>query len=164
MRRLPAGALTWLETHHNAAPTTRPTVTTVAAPTVVEEIWTALHQPGGVERARKLYDEAKSRDTNAVLIPEAETNQLGYQLLQAGNFKEAIVVFQMNIEAYPRSANVYDSLSDGYLAMGNKEEALNYAEKAIQALDKDTNATAEFKQLLRESAAKKIKELQAVRK
>jgi tetratricopeptide (TPR) repeat protein len=65
----------------------------------------------------------------------------------------------MNIEAYPRSANVYDSLSDGYLAMGNKDEALKYAEKAIQALDKDTNATAEFKQLLRESAAKKIKEL-----
>jgi tetratricopeptide (TPR) repeat protein len=66
----------------------------------------------------------------------------------------------MNIEAYPRSANVYDSLSDGYLAMGNKDEALKHAEKAIhQALDKDTNATAEFKQLLRESAAKKIKEL-----
>jgi tetratricopeptide (TPR) repeat protein len=66
----------------------------------------------------------------------------------------------MNIEAYPRSANVYDSLSDGYLAMGNKDEALKHAEKAIhQGLDKDTNATAEFKQLLRESAAKKIKEL-----
>ena len=163
-KELQPQVLTWLGTHLNAAPTTRPTVTTVAAPTVVEEIWTALHQPGGVERARKQYDEAKSRDTNAVLIPEAETNQLGYQLLQAGNFKDAIVVFQMNIEAYPRSANVYDSLSDGYLAVGNKDEALKYAEKAIQALDKDTNATAEFKQLLRESAAKKIKELQAVRK
>jgi dienelactone hydrolase len=163
-KELQPQVLTWLGTHLNAAPTTRPTVTTVAAPTVVEEIWTALHQPGGVERARKLYDEAKSRDTNAVLIPEAETNQLGYQLLQAGNFKDAIVVFQMNIEAYPRSANVYDSLSDGYLAMGNKEEAVKYAEKAIEVLDKDTNATAQFKQLVRESAAKKIKELQAVRK
>ena len=163
-RELQPQVLTWLETHLKAASTTRPTGTTVAAPTVVEEIWTALHQTGGVERARKLYDEAKSRDKNAVLIPEAETNQLGYQLLQAGNFKDAIVVFQMNVEEYPRSANVYDSLSDGYLAMGNKEEALKYAEKAIQALDNDTNATAEFKQLLRESAAKKIKELQAIRK
>ncbi len=123
-----------------------------------------MHQPGGVKHARKLYDEAKSRDTNAVLIPEAETNQLGYQLLQAGNLDDAIIVFQMNVEAYPRSANVYDSLSDGYLAMGNKEEALKYAEKAIEALDKDPNATAEFKQLVRTSAAQKIKELQAVRK
>jgi tetratricopeptide (TPR) repeat protein len=70
----------------------------------------------------------------------------------------------MNIEEYPRSANVYDSLSDGYLAMGNKEEALKYAEKTIEVLDQDTNATPEIKQLIRESAARKIKELQAVRK
>jgi tetratricopeptide (TPR) repeat protein len=117
-----------------------------------------------VERARKLYDEAKGQDKNAVLIPETETNLLGYQLLQAGNFKDAVAVFQMNVEAYPRSANVYDSLSDGYLAMGNKEEALKYAQKAIEMLDKDPNATAQFKQLVRESAEKKIKELQAVRK
>jgi pimeloyl-ACP methyl ester carboxylesterase len=163
-KELEPQVLTWLQTHLNAKPTTRPTGTTVAAPTVVEEIWTALHHTGGVGRARKLYDEAKTRDKNAVLIPEAETNQLGYQLLQAGNFKDAIVVFQMNVEEYPRSANVYDSLSDGYLAIGNKEEALKYAEKAIEALDNDTNATPEFKQFLRESAAKKIKELQAVRK
>jgi tetratricopeptide (TPR) repeat protein len=156
--------LTWLDTHLRDAPTTRPTSTTVAAPTVVEEFWTALNQPGGVERARKLYDQAKSRDKSVVLFPEAETNQLGYQLLQAGNFKDAIVVFQLNVEGYPRSANVYDSLSDGYLAMGNKEEALKYAQQAIEVLDKDTNATAEFKQLIRESAARKIKELQALRK
>ena len=156
--------LTWLDTHLSGAPTTRTAGTTAAAPTVVEEIWTALNQPGGVERARKLYDETKSRDKKAVLVPEAETNQLGYQLLQAGNFKDAIIVFQMNVEEYPRSANVYDSLSDGYLAMGNKGEALKYAEKTIEVLDNDTNITAELKQLLRESAAKKIKELQAVRK
>ena len=66
----------------------------------------------------------------------------------------------MNVEAYPQSANAYDSLSDGYLAMGNKEEALKYALKAIEMLDMDTNATPEFKQLVRESAEKKIKELQ----
>jgi pimeloyl-ACP methyl ester carboxylesterase len=163
-KELQPQVLTWLETHLKDARTKRPTATTVARPTVVEEIWTALHQPGGVKHARKLYDEAKSRDTNAVLIPEAETNQLGYQLLQAGNLEDAVIVFQMNVEAYPRSANVYDSVSDAYLAMGNKEEALKYAEKAIEALDKDPNATAEFKQLVRASAAQKIKELQAVRK
>ena len=49
----------------------------------------------------------------------------------------------------------------GYLAMGNKEEALKHALKAIEMLDIDTNATPEFKQLVRESAEKKIKELQA---
>ena len=132
-----------------------------AGPTIVEEFWTALNQPGGVERARQLYDEAKSRDKGVVLFPETETNLLGYRLLQAGNFKDAIAVFHLNVEGYPRSANVYDSLSDAYLATGNKEEALKYAQKAIEMLDKDPNATPQFKQLVRESAEGKIKELQS---
>ena len=99
-----------------------------------------------------------------MLFPEAETNALGYALLQGGNVKDALVVFQLNVEAYPRSANTYDSLSDAYLAMGNKEEALKYAQKTIEMLDTDTNATAEFKQRIREGAETKIKELQAGRK
>ena len=99
-----------------------------------------------------------------MLFPETETNLLGYQLLQAGNVKDAIAVFHLNVEGYPRSANVYDSLSDAYLAMGNKEEALKYAQKAIEMLDKDPNATPEFKRLVRESAEGKIKELQSVPK
>jgi dienelactone hydrolase len=156
--------LTWFEANLRDAPATKPTATTAAGPTIVEEFWTALNQPGGVEKARKLYDEAKSRDKNIVLFPEQETNLLGYQLLQSGNFKDAIVVFQLNVDAYPLSANVYDSLSDGYLALGNKEDALKYAQKAMDMLDKDPNVTPEFKQAVRESAEKKIKDLQAVRK
>ena len=155
--------LAWLESHVRDAPAARPPVTK-AGPTIVEQFWTTLHQPGGVERARQLYDEAKSRDKSVLLFPETETNLLGYQLLQAGNFKDALAVFHLNVEGYPRSANVYDSLSDGYLAMGNKAEALKYAQKALEVLDKDTNATAQTKRLVRESAEGKIKELQAVRK
>ncbi len=116
-----------------------------------------------MERARQLYDEAKSRDKSVVLFPEPETNLLGYALLQDGKVKDAVVVFQLNVEGYPRSANAYDSLSDGYLAMGNKEEALKYARKTIEMLDSDPNATPEFKQRLREGAEQKIKELSAVK-
>jgi dienelactone hydrolase len=156
--------LAWLDSHLRDAPTTRPTGAMAGGPTVVEEFWTALNQPGGVERARKLYDDAKRRDQNDVLFPEAETNLIGYALLQDGTVKDAIAVFQLNVEAYPRSANACDSLSDGYLAMGNKEEALKYAQKAIDLLDTDPNATPEFKQLVREGAEKKIKELRAASK
>ena len=66
----------------------------------------------------------------------------------------------MIVDAYPRSANACDSLSDGYLAMGNKQEALNYAQKALEMLETDPNATPQFKRLVRESAEGKIKELQ----
>jgi pimeloyl-ACP methyl ester carboxylesterase len=156
--------LKWFETYLRDAPATKPTATTAPGPTIVEEFWTALNQPGGVDRARKMYDEAKSRDKSIVLFPETETNLLGYQLLQSDNPKDAVTVFQMNVDAYPQSANTYDSLSDGYLALGNREEALKYAQKALEMLEKDTNAPSQFKQLVRESAEKKVKELQAVRK
>jgi dienelactone hydrolase len=151
--------LTWLETHLRDAPATQPTATTAAGPTAVEQFWTTLNQPGGVERARQLYDEARSRDKSVVLFPETETNLLGYTLLQDGNAKDALIVFQMNVEGYPRSANAYDSLSDGYLAVENKAEALKYARKTLDVLATDPNATPQLKQLLREGAEKKIKEL-----
>jgi dienelactone hydrolase len=160
---LPSQILAWLDSHLRAAPAERPAVTT-SGPTIVEQFWTALKQAGGVERARQLYDEAKRRDPGVVLFPETETNLLGYQLLRSSNVKDAIALFHLNAEAYPRSANVYDSLSDAYLAGGNKEEALKYAQKAIAALDTDPNATPEFKRLVRESAEGKIKELQSGQK
>jgi hypothetical protein len=70
-----------------------------------------------------------------------------------------VVIFQMNADEYPASANVYDSLSDAYLADGNQEKALAMAEKALAALDKDTQAPEAFKQQIRESAEGKIKQL-----
>ena len=156
--------LTWLEKYVRDAPATRPTGTPAGQPTVIEAFWTTLNQPGSVERARQLYDEAKSRDKSVVLFPEGETNLLGYALLQDGNAKDAVTVFRMIVEAYPQSANAYDSLSDGYLALGDKENTLKYAQKTLDTLDTDPNMTPQLKQLLREGAAKKIKDLQAAGK
>jgi len=163
-KELQPRVLAWFERHVRDAPATRPTVTTDAGPTIVEQFWTTLNQPGGVTRARQLYDAAKSRDKSVVLFPEGETNLLGYQLLRDGNTRDAVSLFQMNVEGYPRSANACDSLSDAWLAAGDKEQALKYAQKAIAMLDQDPDATPQFKQLIRESAEGKIKQLQGDRK
>jgi Tfp pilus assembly protein PilF len=64
--------------------------------------------------------------------PEAEMNQLGYAALQA--FKNpplAVWVFRQNADAYPESANVYDSLGDGLLAMGDTTAAMTQFRRAI---------------------------------
>ena len=42
-------------------------------------------------------------------IKENEINGVGYQLLQNGKKKEAIEVFKINVENFPKSGNVYDS-------------------------------------------------------
>jgi len=151
--------LTWFETHLRNAPLKPAQTTTAAAPSPIEEFWTTLTQPDGVARARKMYDDARRRDPKVVLFPESEANAYGYQLLQAGNAKDAIVVFQMNVGAYPQSANTYDSLSDAYLAAGNREEVLRNAEKALATLPKDASATEELRAAILESAEKKIREL-----
>ncbi len=151
--------LGWLDAHLRKDATAAPASSAKAEPSPAETLWAALNEPGGVERARKMYDELKVRHKDVVLLPETETNLLGYQLLQSGNAKDAVAVFQLNADTYPQSANTYDSLSDGYLALGKTEEAKKYAEKAIQLLDKDVEASPQFKQLVRESAEKKLKEL-----
>ena len=64
--------------------------------------------------------------------PEAETNQLGYGALQ--NLKKpalAVWVFRQNVDAYPESANVYDSLGDGLVAMGDTTAAIAQFRRAV---------------------------------
>jgi hypothetical protein len=70
-----------------------------------------------------------------------------------------VTVFEMNVSAYPRSANTYDSLADALLADGRRDEALRYAEKALAALESDTTAADAFKEQIRQSAEDKIRQL-----
>jgi dienelactone hydrolase len=148
----------WFNLHLRNAPV-KPLAVTMSQPSPTEQFWNTLSAPGGVAKARQIYDEAKRAKKHDVLFPENETNLLGYQLLQDNNAKDAVEVFKLNVDAYPASANAYDSLSDGYLALGNREEALRYAEKAIEMIPKDMEASDDLKKLIREGAEKKIKEL-----
>jgi tetratricopeptide (TPR) repeat protein len=80
-------------------------------------------------------------------------------LLQEGKADDAVILFELIVEAYPRSANPYDSLADAYLAAGKPADAVRFAEKALQVLATDTGIPEEFKASIRASAEKKIREL-----
>src|SRR5438876_22445 len=77
------------------------------------------------------------KNSNATVIPEPIVNLMGYERIAAGDNAGAIEVLALNVAQYPRSANVYDSLGDAYLAAGQKDDARVAAEKAIAALDTD---------------------------
>jgi pimeloyl-ACP methyl ester carboxylesterase len=126
-------------------------------PSPAEAFWTMLTAPGGVAKARQAFDENRRAGKRDVLFPEGEMNRYGYQLLQGGNAKDALEVFKLNVDAYPSSANTHDSLSDAWLALGNREEALKHAGKALEILPKDPEASEELKALVRESAERKIR-------
>jgi dienelactone hydrolase len=119
----------------------------------------ALRAPGGGARALADLKAARKGNTAVPPAPEGVINAIGYELLQGGRVPDAIGLFQLNVEAYPASANTLDSLSDGYLAAGDKVKALEFARKAIAALPGDKTAAPEFKQQIRESAEGKIRQL-----
>ena len=63
---------------------------------------------------------------------ESVLNRRGYDLLRKGDVEGAIRVFQRNVEAYPDSANVHDSLGEAYERAGRKAEARASYEMALK--------------------------------
>ena len=136
-----------------------PKVAVTPKSTPERQFWMMVQQPGGADKAAQQFHEARKKDPNARVFRETPMNGLGYEKLQAGLNKEAIELFKLNTEAFPNSANTYDSLGDAYLADGQKELALQASQKAIEMLAGDT-ATEDRKKLIRQSAEQKIAQIQ----
>jgi dienelactone hydrolase len=118
-----------------------------------------IDSPGGAEKAAQQLAAARQKDPKAKLFDEGLVNAIGYEHLQEGDNKGAVEILKLNASAYPDSANVYDSLSDAYLADGQKDLARENAKKALQMLATDTTATPEFRKGIQESAEGKLKQL-----
>jgi len=84
----------------------------------------------GVKGGTETYAKLKNDPTYG--IKEGDMNNVGYQLLQTGKKKEAIEIFKINVEAFPKSGNVYDSLGEAYLADGDKNLAITNYKKSIE--------------------------------
>jgi predicted alpha/beta superfamily hydrolase len=63
---------------------------------------------------------------------ERAINSLGYALLGDKKIDEALAAFRRNVELYPQSANVYDSLADGFTAAGKPDLAAQNVQKAVE--------------------------------
>lgn len=98
----------------------------------------------------KKYREFKQNPQNQFINTETDTNALGYRLVQAKRVKDAVEVFKLNVEAYPNSANVYDSLAESYLLDGNRTEAIKNYEKALQ-INPDFQSSQEALRRLKEN-------------
>ena len=83
----------------------------------------------GVDAAVRQYHDLRAAAPATYNFAERELNSLGYELIRARKFKDAVRVLQLNVEAYPRSSNVYDSLAEAYLSDGDRPRAIaNYRE------------------------------------
>jgi pimeloyl-ACP methyl ester carboxylesterase len=140
-----------------ANPTAASVTPVKASPSLL--FWETLTAPNGVAKARQMYADAKKRDPNVSLFPEFAVNLLGYERLQAAAAQEAVEIFKLNAEAYPDSANVYDSLADGYVAAGNKDLAITASEKALELLRTNPPKDGPTVDAIRQASEERIKKL-----
>jgi tetratricopeptide (TPR) repeat protein len=101
----------------------------------------------GIDSAVVKYRSLKKDQPNAYEFQEGELNGLGYNLLGQKKFKEAIKVFQLNVEAYPESSNVYDSLGEAYMLNGDKAPAIENYVKSLKLNSANANAVEKLKLL-----------------
>lgn len=66
------------------------------------------------------------------IIDEYLLNDIGYNYLGAGKLETAIDILKWNVQAFPTSWNVYDSLGEAYKAAGETKLSIENYEKSIE--------------------------------
>jgi len=93
---------------------------------------------GGLKAADEHYKRLSQKFGYAIPTPEPLINLIGYQYLGQADFDTAIATFKTNVERYPNSANVYDSLAEAYEKNGRIDLATPLYERA-QSLGQQNN-------------------------
>lgn len=122
----------WCHTCHRGRP----------RPTTLEEELAEIHAAEGIDATLAAYRELRERfyGRGAFDFGENVLNMVGYALLEEGNPPDAVAIFELNAEQYPESANVWDSLGEGYMATGDTERAIEAYRKSLELDPENENA------------------------
>jgi CubicO group peptidase (beta-lactamase class C family) len=93
------------------------------------------------------YRKLKTENAAMYDFSENELNAVGYQFLGMKRAKDAIEIFKLNVETFPKSSNPYDSLGEAYLADNQKDLALSNYKKAVELDSTNANALRIVKRL-----------------
>lgn len=123
----------WCHTCHRGRP--RPM-------TLGEELGEA-RRAGGSVAALGRYTELKEAYYGRGVFDfrdEGTLNALGYEALEAGDNETAVATFRLNTEAFPDSANAWDSLAEAYMTAGDLEQARAHYRKSLELDPRNQNA------------------------
>jgi len=93
-----------------------------------------------VDAAIDVYNDLKDDHEKEYNFKESQLNDLGYELLKLDKTKDAIKIFQLNVDQFPDSFNVYDSLGEAYMDDGNTKLAIENYKKSLKINPKNDNA------------------------
>ncbi|MBE0645945.1 MAG: serine hydrolase [Bacteroidetes bacterium] len=115
-------------------------------PSIAEEMQRVI-DADGIGAAEKRYADLKKNESGKWNFDETELNTLGYLYLRAGKTDIALNVFKMNIDAYPKSSNPYDSYGEALAKAGRKDEAIAMYQKALEINPGSAGAKAALERL-----------------
>jgi predicted alpha/beta superfamily hydrolase len=86
---------------------------------------------GGLDEIKTHYAGLSKKYAVTIVPDERTVNAIGYQVLGRDEFDPAIAIFRYNVELYPASANVFDSLGEALENAGRLDEAFVSYSKAV---------------------------------
>jgi CubicO group peptidase (beta-lactamase class C family) len=100
-----------------------------------------------LEKGLTAATESYRKRNKKVDLLENVINQKGYDLMEEKRLKEAIEIFKLNVFAFPKSANTFDSLGEAYLEAGDKKSAAENYKKSLLLDPQNGNAREVLKKL-----------------
>jgi CubicO group peptidase (beta-lactamase class C family) len=107
----------------------------------------AITAKGSAAGLAETYRGLKQREPDQWNFAETELNRLGYELLATGRIDDALVAFRLNVEAFPQSWNVHDSLGEVLLEKGDKAGAKASYQRSVELNPKNENGIRVLKEL-----------------
>ena len=129
----------WCHTCHRGRP----------RPMTLEEELGEQYRIKGVDAAISHYHDLKTNyaQKGAYDFSERSLNIFGYELLEKKDTASAIRVFSMNTRLFPKSANVWDSLAEGYMKAGDIKRAKQYYQRSLKIDPKNESAREHLKEI-----------------
>lgn len=101
----------------------------------------------GIDNIKSHYAELKKNQVNEYNFSEDQLNQLGYHYLGNDKVDYAVAIFKLNIEIFPKSANLYDSYGEALLKHGDNENAIENYKKSLELNPANEDAISVLKEL-----------------
>ena len=113
----------------------------------ISDVLAAALRSGGTQGMVDAYRKWKTDPATAGVFTEVEVNRLGYQLMGGGQLSASTEVFKLNVESYPLSWNVYDSLAEAYMNAGENDKAIQFYKKSLEINPANNNAVEMLKKI-----------------
>ncbi|WP_298500093.1 serine hydrolase [uncultured Algibacter sp.] len=111
---------------------------------VADAFYTVI-EAKGIDAGISHYNSIKSAETYN--LSESEMNSMGYKLMGSSKVEEAAKVFELIIEAFPKSSNAYDSYGEALMTLGKKDLAIKNYRKSVDLNPNNQNGIDFLKKL-----------------